>query len=91
MKGQAIMFFQLRPYLCALVSLYLMFSFAQDIRDYHKLQTEEGLKLEREERIRQETLSRLRSLIHLEEKEDIDGSNKKRWIELSRRLRITDF
>ncbi len=84
------MFSQLKPYLCALVSLYLMFCLAHDIWDYHKLQTADSVQLKRERRRKEETLSRLHILIQLEEKEDIDGNNKKRWIELSHRLKIGD-
>jgi hypothetical protein len=47
-------------------------------------------ELEREEIVRAETLSRLRSLIQLEEKEEIDSNNVKRWVELHRRLQIAD-
>ncbi len=84
------MFSQLRPYLCALLSLYLMFCLAHDIWDYHKLQTEDSVQLEREGKRKEETLSRLRILIQLEKKEDINGNNKRRWIELSHKLGIGD-
>ncbi len=84
------MFSQLKPYLCALVSLYLMFCLAHDIWDYHKVQTADSVQLKRERRRKEETLSKLHILIQLEEKEDIDGNNKKRWIELSHRLKIGD-
>jgi len=85
------MFSQLNPYLCALVSLYLMCSFAYDICDYHKLQTAKRTHLERQEEIREETRSRLRNLIELAEKEDIDSDDTRRWLELNSRLKISDF
>lgn len=81
---------QLKPYLCALLSLYLMCCLAHDIWDYHKLQTEESVQLKREQRRKEETLSRLRTLIQLEEKEGINTDNKKRWIELGHKLGIED-
>ena len=81
------MFSQMKPYLCALVSLYLMCCLAHDIWDYHKLQTEDSVQLKREQRTKQETLSRLRTLIQLEEKEDINSQNRRRWTELSNRLK----
>jgi len=65
-----------------------MFCLAHDIWDYHKLQSEDSVQLKRERRRKEETLSRLLILIQLEEKEDINGDNKKRWIELSHKLKI---
>ena len=84
------MFSRLIPYLCLLVSITLLVSLGKDISCYYKLLAARSAELEREEIVRAETLSRLRSLIQLEEKEDIDSNNKKRWVELHRRLQIED-
>jgi hypothetical protein len=81
---------RLIPYVSLLVSIYLLVSLAKDISCYYKLLATRRAELEREEIMRAETLSRLRSLIQLEEKEEIDRNNEKRWVELHRRLQIED-
>jgi hypothetical protein len=63
-----------------------MFSLAYDISSYSKLLAGRRAELEKEEMMRKETLSRLQKLIELEQKEDIDSNNEKRWIELHFRL-----
>ena len=81
---------RLIPYLCLLLSIYLMLSLACDISRYYELLAARETELKREEMMRAETVSRLHKLIQLEEKEEINSNNRKRWIDLGKRLQIED-
>lgn len=86
MEDRKTVYCRVQPYLCLIVSLYLLCCLAHDIWVYRQIQVQEMFEIRKEEKISQEALKRLDALIHIAEENEIDEETKQRLITLRRKL-----
>jgi hypothetical protein len=80
------MFYKLQPYLCLIIAIFLICYLVHDIFLFRETEVEERVLQEKEEEKREETLSRLKTLIELAEEKNLDRNLRDRYLFLNHKL-----